>query len=189
LKENQPAILKRTKQLLENKLVEDPEHTCVSSFGDRDEVHSLWSTPVTAENICYAFACQVFVIEREVKPKSNGVKPSKHLHYAITSLEPHPDRPENARKLMNVFRGHWTIENKCHYRRDRSYDEDRSPVRSHNAARILSAYKNMAIFLCEKKVHNPSCKREESLPEFIRSCSINGINKTLSWIINKHPFK
>ena len=40
--------------------------------------------------------------------------------------------------MMDIARGHWTIENGNHYVRDRTYDEDRRPDRDPNSARILS---------------------------------------------------
>jgi len=91
---------------------------------------------------------------------------------------------------VKTFREHWTVEAKNHNRRDVTYQEDRSPVKNHNAARILATMKMMAIFLCEKGVHQPKSDRERNLPEFNRTCAINGIDTTINWITRKYnPFK
>ena len=47
--------------------------------------------------------------------------------------------------LADTIRGHWTIENKLHYRKDRTLDEDRSQVRGKSIARIMSMMRNLAI--------------------------------------------
>lgn len=58
--------------------------------------------------------------------------------------------------------------------------EDRSPMKNHNAARVLATMKMVAIFLCEIKAHRPQSERECSLPEFHRSCSINAIDTVIN---------
>ena len=44
-----------------------------------------------------------------------------------------------------MIRGHWAIENKLHYRKDRTFDEGRSQVRGKGAARIMSMMRSVAI--------------------------------------------
>ena len=43
------------------------------------------------------------------------------------------------------MRGHWTIENRNHYVRDFTYDEDRCRVRARHTPRNLTCVSNMAI--------------------------------------------
>ncbi len=150
----------------------------------------IWSCPTSAEALGFYGAEQVFVVERKVIPKSSGVKASSEKNYAVSSRKALPDCKENAAMLLNTYRGHWSIENKVHYRRDRSYDEDRNPTRNHNAARVFSAFKNLAIFLCEEGAHKPVNKRDQTLPELHRFCSINGIDTAISWFKgSRHPLK
>ena len=47
--------------------------------------------------------------------------------------------------LADAIRGHWAIENKLHYRKDRTFDEDRPQVRGKSAARIMSVMRSVAI--------------------------------------------
>ncbi len=131
-------------------------------------------------------AAQVFIVEREVIPLSKAVKASKELCYAITSTEPLDDRQQNGEHLLRTFRGHWCVESKNHYRRDVTYNEDRSPVKNHNAARVLATMKMMAIFLCQIGAHRPRNDRERSLPEFNRACAINGIETAIGWMTRKY---
>jgi len=158
--------------------------------GDRIDVRRIWTRKTNPEELGFYGAEQVFVVERTVIPKSPGVKDSCEMNYAVSSHKPLPDREKNAAALLRTYRGHWSIENKSHYRRDRSYDEDRNPTRSHNAARVHTAFKQVAIFLCEEGAHKPQNDRECTLPELHRFCSINGIDTAINWIKGrKHPIK
>lgn len=62
--------------------------------------------------------------------------------YAITSLTPAQASPEN---LAALIRGHWVIENRLHWVRDVTYDEDRSQIRTRNGPRTMAALRNLAI--------------------------------------------
>ena len=70
--------------------------------------------------------------------------------------------------------------------RDVAYQENRSPVKNHNAARVLATMKMVAIFLCQIEAHRPQSDRERSLPEFNRACAINGIDTALNWMTRNY---
>jgi len=71
----------------------------------------------------------------------NG-KESEETAYGITSL-----RKEDAstERLLELNRGHWEIENKIHYVRDVTFDEDRSQIRKGNGAHIMASLRNLVI--------------------------------------------
>lgn len=62
----------------------------------------------------------------------------------ITSLPPADATP---RKLLRLIRGHWTIENKVHYVRDVTFDEDRSQVRTGAIPQTMATLRNLSISL------------------------------------------
>ena len=155
-------------------------------YGDRIEIRRLWAHSTDPESTGLYAASQVFAIEREVIPTSKPVKASKETCYAITSTPAMSDRGQNAELLLQTFRGHWSVESKNHYRRDVTYQEDRSPVKNHNAARVLATMKMLAIFLCQIEAHRPQSDRERTLPEFNRSCAINGIDTALNWMKRRY---
>ncbi len=43
------------------------------------------------------------------------------------------------------MRGHWLIEDRLHWVRDVTYDEDRSQVRTANGPRVMASLRNLAI--------------------------------------------
>ena len=53
----------------------------------------------------------------------------------------------DARRLLGLLRGHWGIENKVHYVRDVTFDEDRSQVRTGSAPQVMATLRNTAISL------------------------------------------
>lgn len=72
----------------------------------------------------------------------NGIT-STELSFLITSLAPSEASPET---LLAINRGHWSVENKCHYVRDVSMNEDRR-YRKTNPS-IFAAINNLALSLC-----------------------------------------
>jgi predicted transposase YbfD/YdcC len=60
----------------------------------------------------------------------------------MTSLSPLKADPA---RLLELNRGHWSIENRLHYVRDVTFDEDRSQIRTKNAPRIMASLRNFAI--------------------------------------------
>jgi len=64
--------------------------------------------------------------------------------FCVTSLA---SEKANATRLLTLNRGHWSIENRLHYVRDRTFDEDRSQVRKRAAPHMMASLRNLAIGL------------------------------------------
>jgi len=62
--------------------------------------------------------------------------------YFITSL---PAEQASPRALLRLLRGHWGIENRVHWVRDVTFDEDRSQVRTGSAPEVMAALRNTVI--------------------------------------------
>jgi predicted transposase YbfD/YdcC len=84
-------------------------------------------------------AAQVARIERT---RETGGKVSIETAHVITSLSAAEAGPE---RLLDLSRTHWAIENRLHYVRDVSFNEDRCRVRS--GARALAAIRNLVLYL------------------------------------------
>ena len=89
------------------------------------------------------------------------IKETDDVRFAVTSYWPQQAGPH---RLLQLARDHWSIENGQHYRRDRTQDEDRCPVRDTFAARNLSLFRSLAIFLFKQQAQ--AKEAEESLPDF-----------------------
>lgn len=86
---------------------------------------------------------QVFEVGRHVIEKKTG-KERVEVIYGVTSLPPNRATPE---RLLKLVRGHWAIENRSHWVRDVTFDEDRSQVRSGHIPQVMAALRNTTIGL------------------------------------------
>ncbi len=50
-------------------------------------------------------------------------------------------------RLLELHRGHWGIENRLHWVRDVTFDEDRCQVRQGHGPQVLASLRNFAIGL------------------------------------------
>jgi len=64
------------------------------------------------------------------------------IAYAITSV---PRQLASAKNLLTWWRGQWGIENRSHYPRDVTLQEDACRIRKQNAPENLAALRNAAI--------------------------------------------
>lgn len=101
---------------------------------------------------------------------------SREIVYLITDLSPSQATPL---RLLSLVRGHWGIENRSHYVRDVSFQEDRSRLRTGHAPQLLAAFRNLAICLIHRygTSHISSTRRAFSYhPERVLAllCPIGG---------------
>ena len=83
------------------------------------------------------------MIEREIIRNHRGNKTHTiEFAYGVTSLKP---EQASAQRLLELNRGHWEIENRVHYVRDVTYDEDHSRIRVGNGPRMMASIRNLAI--------------------------------------------
>jgi predicted transposase YbfD/YdcC len=90
-------------------------------------------------------AAQVAQLRRTVT--KNGKK-TVEVVYLITS-----DRDAGPATLAAWGRRHWEIENKLHWVRDVTYQEDKSLVRTRNAPRVMASLRSLAISLLRLNGH------------------------------------
>ena len=91
------------------------------------------------------------------------VKETDETRFAVTTFSSKEADPD---QLLAIARSHWSIENGQHYRRDRTQDEDRCMVGDPVAARNLSLFRSLAIFLFKQQEGKKDGKK--SLPDFER---------------------
>jgi predicted transposase YbfD/YdcC len=89
---------------------------------------------------------QVARLTRTVTVRKTG-KTTQEVVYLITDLTPIQATP---RRLLDLGRGHWSIENRLHYVRDVSFAEDRSRLHTGSAPQIMAALRNLAITLIHR---------------------------------------
>ena len=107
------------------------------------EIRRIWTSTELTGYIPFPYAAQVFRIDRHTTEMTTQ-KSRTETAYGVTSLTPQKANPA---RLLQLNRGHWTIENRLHYIRDFTFDEDRSRVRKGNGAQIMATLRNLAISL------------------------------------------
>ncbi len=107
------------------------------------EVRRIWTSTELNDYVEFPHCGQVAVIERLTEHLKSG-KTTQERVYVITSLSP---EQADAARLLELNRGHWGIENRSHWVRDVTFDEDRSSIRSGNGPWMMAALRNFAISL------------------------------------------
>jgi len=84
----------------------------------------------------------VFRLERRTS-KLDGRDARVEVVHGVTSRQ--GTDAAAAEALLALVRGHWTVENRLHWVRDVTFDEDRSQVRKGNGPRVMATLRNLAI--------------------------------------------
>jgi hypothetical protein len=106
-------------------------------------VRRIWTSTELTGYLNFPHALQVFAIQRDTTEMVSQ-KFRTETVYGITSLKPHNATPQ---RLLALNRGHWSIENRLHWVRDVTFDEDRSRVRKHAGPQVMASIRNLAISL------------------------------------------
>ena len=101
---------------------------------------------------------QVCRLER-ITPTKGGTR--RETVYAVSSL---PPEKADAARLLELWRGHWGIENQVHWVRDATLDQDRSQVRTGAAPQIMAGLRNLTISLL--RLH-----QEPNIAAALRRCA------------------
>jgi predicted transposase YbfD/YdcC len=113
----------------------------------RIETRKIWTTTELNHYLHFPHVQQAFLIERYCIEKKSG-KESIDIACAITSRTP---EEANAQRLLDINRGHWSIENSCHYILDWNFDEDRSRIRTGYGPENISRLRRFAIGVIKAK--------------------------------------
>ena len=105
------------------------------------EIRKIWTSTEINDYVDFPYCGQVACLERYREEIKSG-KIQNETVYLITSLS---QDDADGERLLNLIRGHWGIENKSHYVRDFTFDEDRSKVRTKSGPRIMATLRNFAI--------------------------------------------
>jgi len=123
VKGNQPTLLSDIELYFQNRQEPDFVDHAPPDHG-RIETRKIWTTTELNDYLNFPHVGQSFVIERHCIDKKTG-KSSTEIAYGITSRLPEQADSQN---MLATNRGHWSIENSCHYIIDWNYDEDRSRI-------------------------------------------------------------
>ena len=141
VKDNQPKLLAALMAMPEDRFSAEHAETCV---GHGRTEHRYVRVADVPSDVDFPHAAQVVLVYRERADLADAMT-SAETSYYVTSVA--KDRGD-ARQLGGHVRGHWGIENKVHYVRDWTFDEDRHQMRAPGSRpRALATLRNLAISL------------------------------------------
>jgi len=146
VKANQPTMHQDIALLFQNRQAPDFVELAACEHG-RIEMRRIWTSTALNGYLRFPHVRQAYAIERETIHKKSG-KRSLELAYAITSRSPNE---ANAQRLLEINRGHWVIENSCHYILDWNYDEDRCRIRTGHGPENITRLRRFAISVIKSK--------------------------------------
>jgi len=157
VKGNQKSLLEDVAFWFEDR--KEPDFIqCAPPDHGRIEIRKIWTTSELNDYLNFPHVGQAFAIERQFIDKKSG-KISGEIAYGITSRKAGDAGPE---RLLNINRGHWTIENSCHYIIDWNYDEDRSRIRTGYGPENITRLRRFAVGVIKsKKVRSVAQKMRE----------------------------
>ena len=146
VKENQPSLLAQVEGAIAGVdfYTQEPQTAETLDCGHgRIEQRQIITTSVLADCQVWPGLNQAFRIDRRIVEQKSG-KARREAVYGITSLS---RERAAAAVVLAINREHWSIENKSHWVRDVTYDEDRSQVRKGSIPQVLAALRNTTISL------------------------------------------
>ena len=121
-----------------------PPHITVEKGHGRIEERRVQTSAALNDYVNFPHVGQVFRVERTTTVlRRDGSEKRRHeVVYGVTSLR--PDQAD-ARRVGELVRGQWEIENRIHWVRDVTFDEDRSQIRTGSAPQVFACLRNFAI--------------------------------------------
>ena len=145
VKGNQPTLRQDIALFFHDR--QHPDAVTVDGDHGRIETRKIWTTTALNSYLDFPHVGQAFVIERETIVKKTG-KRSCETVYGLTSRPPTQATPQ---RVLQVNRGHWSIEDSCHYILDWNYDEDRCRIRTGHGPENITRLRRFAIGLIKSK--------------------------------------
>ena len=146
VKKNQPTLYEQIKQLFKQAIETQGKDLNMSSFNSREM--NRGREEIRDYLMITDVAKQIDPLQKWKKLTSIGMvesvrvvngKTSVKTRYFISSLE------NNAQKLAEGVRGHWSIENSLHWILDVAFEEDNSRIRKDNAPANFAVLRHIAV--------------------------------------------
>lgn len=146
VKNNQPRLFQDLELYFKDRgkpdfVMEDgPDH-------GRIEVRKIWVTSELNAYLDFPHVGTAFVIQRETTNKKTG-KYSCEISYGVTSRK---IGEVDAERILITNRGHWSIENGCHYTIDWNFNEDRCRISKGHGPENITRLRRFAVGVIKSK--------------------------------------
>jgi predicted transposase YbfD/YdcC len=181
VKGNQPTLLADIEFTFRNRQEPDFIDNAPPDHG-RIETRKIWTTTELNDYLDFPHVGQAFVIERHCIDKKSG-KCSCDISYGITSQSSEDADPQS---VLTINRGHWSIENSCHYIIDWNYDEDRSRIRTGFGPENITRFRRFAVGVIKSKGARSVAQKMRQLTRNVRMV-FDYLRMTKNSCISEHP--
>lgn len=146
VKGNQPGLFQDIQLYFKQR--QEPDFvTCDPPDHGRMEVRKIWVTSELNDYLDFPHVGQAFVVERHATYKKAG-KTSCDVAYGIVSRT---SKQADAQRILATNRGHWSIENSCHYIIDWNFDEDRGRISKGHGPENVTRLRRFAVSILKSK--------------------------------------
>jgi predicted transposase YbfD/YdcC len=131
-----------------------------------------------AQELGFPGVQQVGLLEKERITIATGEVSQEHW-YVLSSLSP---AQCSAKRLLQLCRGHWSIENSQHHVKDRSWDEDRHMLRRPGLGEVFAILVNASLNALRLAGWFPA---NMSMPLRAKSCAFSPTD-TITRLAQRH---
>lgn len=137
--------------------------TTIDKHHGRLEERTITMSSLLNDYLDWPGLSQVFKIERRFTHARTGTV-HQEVNFGFTSLDANRATPQ---KMLEILRFEWGIENSLHYRRDVTFQEDKTRMENKIAARCFAMIHNVVIALLNQQGfsnHAQACRSFDAQP-------------------------
>ena len=149
----------------------------------RTEARTVARFPLTSEQVGFPFAKQGATLQQAIDDPSKPAASFKEFFLLTT----HDPRGYDASALLDDKRGYWGIENGLHQRLDVIALEDKSRVRTLNAAWNLAMFRRLSVSLAVHWIRHQRDPRQATLSGFYDAMKADRARRAFHLISAMHP--
>jgi predicted transposase YbfD/YdcC len=120
-----------------------PQHTLTDKAPGRLEIRPIWASAALNDYLEFPYVGRVLCID----PHTKIIPTGKTRHKTVYGVTPLGQQKTDPIRLLELARRHWSNENRLHWVRDVSFNEDRCRIRKGNGPQVMASLRNLAISL------------------------------------------
>jgi len=148
----------------------------------RTEARTVARFKVSAQQAGFPFVRQAAKLQQAIDDPAKPAASFKEFFLLTT----HDPQNYDAGALLDDKRGYWGIENGLHQRLDVIALEDKSRVRTPNAAWNLAMFRRLSVSLAICWISRQSDPRQATLKGFYAAMQANGARRAFNLLLAKH---
>lgn len=130
-------------------------------------------------------ACRV-TRDRETVRRGQVLSHSREEVYFVGSF---PEASRTPEQVLELIRGHWSIENGLHHRKDRSMDEDRNRASARGIGRVMCCMRSLTALVLGRSRESGSEVQRRFSTKIHLVLGLFSCHSPAEWERSYHPYK